>query len=222
VEMEGVVTEFTSPSDFEVGGIPVRTDDQTIYENGSPGEIALDVRLEVEGILDADGVLHASEIEFAIEGNVEIEADVQQEVDVQNRTLVLLGITVTVDNQTVVWDNSAVGKQPFGLNDIEIGDRIVVIGNSEGITVRAKRVERRNPEALVAIKGPVTAVADPLIEVFGVSAVTSEETVFQHANEVPLSADDFFNAVAVDSVVEVEGILTGGNIINADEVELGN
>jgi len=98
----------------------------------------------------------------------------------------------------------------------------VVIGNSEGITVRAKRVERRNPEALVAIKGPVTAVADPLIEVFGVSAVTSEETVFQDANEVPLSADDFFNAVAVDSVVEVEGILTGGNIINADEVELGN
>lgn len=224
VEMEGVVTEFTSPGNFQMNGIPVVTNDATVYENGSASDIAVDVRLEVEGILDADGVLHASEIEFAIEGNVEIEADVQQEVDVQNRTLVLLGITVTVDNQTVVWDNSAVGKQPFGLNDIEPGDRLVVIGNSEGITVRAKRVERRNPEALVALKGPVTAVdVDNLqIEIFYVSAVTTEETEFQDSNEVPISAEDFFTEVQIGSIVEVEGTLMNGNIIHTEEVEFEN
>jgi hypothetical protein len=224
VEMEGVVTEFTSPASFEVNGIPVVTNEATVYENGAPGDIAVDVRLEVEGSLDADGVLHATEIEFAIEGNVEIEADVQQEVDLENRTLVLLSITVVVDNQTVIWDNSAVGKQPFGLEDIEIGDRIVVIGNSEGNTVRAKRIERRNPEVLVAIKGPVTAVnADNLqIEIFGVTVVTTEETEFLDSNEVPLSAEDFFAEVQIGSIVEVEGSLMDGNIINAEEIESEN
>jgi hypothetical protein len=222
VEIEGVVTDFTSPTDFKVGGIPVRTDDQTVYENGTAADIALDVKLEIEGALDADGVLHASEIEFAIEGNVEIEADTQQEPDVQNRTLVLLGITVVVDHQTVVWDNSASGEQPFGLENIQIGDRIVAIGNSEGSALRAKRLERRNPETLVAIKGPVTAVANPLIKIFGVSAVTTEQTEFLGANEVPISSAEFFDNVMINTIVEVEGTLTDDNVIHVEEVEFEN
>ncbi len=64
VDIEGIVTKFTSSSDFEINGQPVKTTPQTKFEDGSPSRIALHVRLEVEGILDANNVLVASEVEF--------------------------------------------------------------------------------------------------------------------------------------------------------------
>ena len=64
VDIEGIVTKFTSSSDFEINGQPVKTTPQTKFEDGSPSWIALHVRLEVEGILDANKVLVAREVEF--------------------------------------------------------------------------------------------------------------------------------------------------------------
>ena len=64
-EMEGIVTKFTSSSDFEINGHPVKTTAQTTFPNGSSAQIALNVNhLEVEGFLDATGVLVASWIWF--------------------------------------------------------------------------------------------------------------------------------------------------------------
>lgn len=50
VEVEGVVTHITSLSEFTVGSQEVRTDVNTVFDGGTPGEIALGVRLEVKGV----------------------------------------------------------------------------------------------------------------------------------------------------------------------------
>lgn len=63
LELEGIVTQFTSLSDFEVNGQKVQTNGQTEF-TGDPDTIALDVRVEVKGTINDDGVLVASAVEI--------------------------------------------------------------------------------------------------------------------------------------------------------------
>ncbi len=220
-EIEGVVTEFTSPSEFEVNGIPVRTDENTRFENGTAADLTPDVKLEVEGTFDANGILRADEIEFDLEATVEIDADVQA-VDPENSTLVLLGITATISPDTVIRDASDANVQPFGLQDIRIGDRVVVLGNPMGNAITALRLERTNPAVEVELEGPVTAIANPTLEILGVTAVTTTDTDFKDANDAPISAAQFFADLQVGAIAEVAGTLSGANVIDAAEAELGD
>jgi hypothetical protein len=50
IEVEDVVTQIASLSEFTVGNQLVRTDANTVFEGGVPGDIALGVRLEVKGV----------------------------------------------------------------------------------------------------------------------------------------------------------------------------
>ena len=70
----------------------------------------------------------------------------------------------------------------------------------------------------VSLLGTVEIVADPTMQILGITAVTTDETEFLDSNEMPISSDDFF-AEALGSIVEVDGTLTEGNVIIADEVE---
>jgi hypothetical protein len=64
VDLEGFVTRFASTADFDVEGQPVSTTGATVYENGTSGNLGLNVRVEVEGKLDANGVLIANKVSF--------------------------------------------------------------------------------------------------------------------------------------------------------------
>jgi len=64
ISLEGIVTQFTSQSDFEVNGQPVLTNSQTQFEEGEPAQIALNVRIEVDGTVNNDGVLVAKVVEI--------------------------------------------------------------------------------------------------------------------------------------------------------------
>lgn len=61
-ELDGFVTAVHSASVFELDGQAVQTDERTRYRGITPQEIAVGVRLEVEGTL-ANGALHAAHIE---------------------------------------------------------------------------------------------------------------------------------------------------------------
>ena len=58
------MTRFVSIEDFHVAGRPVTTDAHTRFEDGVAGDLAVGVRIEVEGLLNTAGVLVAREIEF--------------------------------------------------------------------------------------------------------------------------------------------------------------
>ena len=80
VEIEGWVTRFVSILDFQVAGQPVTTDAWTRFEYGIAGDLAVGVRVEVEGYLNAAGVLVAREIEFedySNDGNDRGEAEIK-------------------------------------------------------------------------------------------------------------------------------------------------
>ncbi|TET94389.1 MAG: hypothetical protein E3J26_04645 [Candidatus Zixiibacteriota bacterium] len=50
IEVEGLVTDIVSPSEFTVGDQVVQTDAETVYEGGTPDDIALGVNLEIKGV----------------------------------------------------------------------------------------------------------------------------------------------------------------------------
>src|SRR5262249_51344662 len=76
VEVEGLVTRFASATDFDVAGEAVTTTDGTTYENGSVADLALGIKVEVEGRVDDSGVLVAEKVSFRRENDVRIEATV--------------------------------------------------------------------------------------------------------------------------------------------------
>lgn len=65
VEIEGLVTRVISPTEFVLNQTRrVRIDAKTEFENGRAEDMAVNARLEAEGIVGSDGVLVAREIEF--------------------------------------------------------------------------------------------------------------------------------------------------------------
>jgi len=70
IEVEGLVTDDTSaPNEFTVGDQLVQTDVDTVYEDGTPDEIALGVNLEIKGV-SVDiirSILIADKVSFEIE-----------------------------------------------------------------------------------------------------------------------------------------------------------
>ncbi len=117
LELEGFITQFTDANAFTVGGVAVRTDSGTEFEGGTSADLALDVRVEVEGSISTSGVLLAREIEFEVEANLEAEARVE-DVDAAAGRVRVLGIDFTVSPQTQFIDESDIELQVFSLSDV--------------------------------------------------------------------------------------------------------
>jgi Domain of unknown function (DUF5666) len=69
-EIEGLITRFVSPTDFDVAGQRVTTTASTEYEGGDAGDLALNVKIQVEGERDDAGVVVADKVEVKDGGRV--------------------------------------------------------------------------------------------------------------------------------------------------------
>lgn len=222
-EIEGYVTRFVSPADFDVAGLPVSAGPQTEYERGSEADLGLNARLEAKGALNADGVLIASKIEFKTgddQADVEIEATIDSIDSAQNQ-LIVLGIPVTVDARTRLEDSSDADLEPFNLSDFNPGDYVEVRGYEDPVgsgNVTALRIERDDSDDDTELQGVVESVNRPSLTILGVTINTSSSTQFEGFNDERLSADQFFDRVAPGQVVKAEGRPNAGGI-DAEEVE---
>ena len=214
VEIEGLITRFVSATDFDVNGIPVTTTASTQYERGTAADLALNVRVEVEGEANASGVIVAEEIEFEPEGELRIASLVEA---VQADRLTVLGIEVLVDAQTEFDDQSDQDVQNFSLSDVSVGDYVEIRGFDDMGTIRATRLERDEDEGEVELRGVVDAVNDPEFTILGVTIQTNSNTDFED-DDMSILAGEFFNQ-ALGRLVEAKGQLQGAVIV-ADEVEL--
>jgi hypothetical protein len=214
-EVEGFIARFVSAADFDVEGLPVMTNAQTVFEFGTSADLALNRKVEVEGNLTASGVLTAEKIEIKQASFIRIESLVE---DMQADQLTVLSIVVNVNVATRIEDKSSADLQPFSLADINVGDHVELRGFEDSSGIVATRVEREDPNGEVALRGFVDAVNNPEFMILGVTIQTNGATVFRDENELQITADDFFSQ-AQGRLVEAEGTLSSGMII-ADEVEL--
>ncbi|NHA13633.1 DUF5666 domain-containing protein [Thioalkalivibrio sp. XN279] len=225
VEIQGYVSAVASASSFELNGVPVTINSGTSFEDGTAADIALNVRLEVDGFINAEGVVVATEIDFEDdERPIEIEARVQA-VDLDNSVITLLGIRVQLNNRTRFEDFSSAQAFPFRAADIRVGDYLEVIGvpsEDASADVIATKVERDDDDDnTVSLQGFVEALAQPDLAILGVTVQTTVGTEFELGDNEASQAE-FFAAIQVGELVDVDGIQVGDRTILADEVELGN
>lgn len=216
-EIEGLVTRFVSASDFDVSGRPVTTTSATRYEGGTAADIALNVKLEAEGSIDANGVLVASKIQFKRSGNAGIAGVVESvtpDATGVGGTLTVLGVTITVDQNTRVEDKSDARIEMFHVDDLAVGDYVIVRGTEPAaLQLTASRLERRRMENDVWVRGTVRDVAEPNFTVLGVAVTTNGSTSFQEG----WTQSSFF-ATGAGQVAKVKGVVVG-NAVLAREVE---
>lgn len=223
-QIEGLITRFVSATDFDVAGLPVTTTDQTVFLNGTAADLALNLKVQVEGSRNDDGVLVATKVDIRRASNTRIHAPVDS-VDAGNDTVVMLGISVRIDAMTQIEDKSDADVRSFSIADISTGDFLEVRGmedpdNAGGVL--ASRLEREDSEDEVRLRGPVESVSDPSLVILGVTIETNGGTQFEDISDNPISASAFFGAVAPGVIVQADGVASGTQTIIADEVEFEN
>ena len=216
--LDGYVTMFVSPTEFEVDDAPVSTTAGTTFVNGTADTLALDIRLAVSGTLDDAGVLIADRIVFHLPSLIEIAANLEA-IDTGNATVTILGVTVTTNESTMFRDRGSVEVREFGLDDLAIGDRIEVRAYLDDSTVIATKLRRDEADDGVTLKAPVGTVERPGVTMLAVTVTSDPDTVFQNTAMEVIDADEFFSIVMTDSLVKAEGIYDGTTIL-ADKLFL--
>ena len=216
-EIEGFVTFVTSTSDFVVGAQRVLTNSSTRFEGGLQSEIALGVKLEVEGVL-AGGVLTASKVEF--KDSIKLEGDVAT-INPGDGSLTLTGlpgITVTVNSLTEFEGGVSALSQLF------VGDHVEVRGRQgSGNSVIASEVKKRSPDNRVGLQGPIQSISgaspNEIVTILGV-AVNTTGVAFEDVDDNPISRAVFFARAVVGTLVKARGDLGGGGAVSWSEMEL--
>lgn len=216
-DFEGLVTRFASTTDFDVAGQRVTTTASTAYSGGTAANLAIDVRVEVEGNFDASGRLVAAKIEFRQVANVEADARVDS-VNAAGSSLVVLGVTIRTNALTRFEDKSSAQVQRFGLANLSPGDYVSIEAYDSGGLV-ATQLERENAFSRFEFKGPLGGVASPDFTVAGFAATTDGNTQFRDVNGNSISAATFFGT-APGQAVKVRGTTVVNNRLLAERVEI--
>jgi uncharacterized protein DUF5666 len=104
LEREGLITRFASATDFDVAGQPVTTTAATVFRNGTATDLALDMKVEVSGIVNSANVLVAQMVEFHHNGGFELQGQASA-VNAAGGAITLLGVQITVTADTRFEDH---------------------------------------------------------------------------------------------------------------------
>jgi len=217
-EIEGLVTRFASPADFDVAGRKVTTTGSTTFQNGVAGDLKLDARVEAEGSIDASGVLVAVKIEFKRGGSAGLAGKVEAVTPATSGsggTIKVLGVTITLDAKTRIEDKSPAKVDLFRINDINAGDYVRIRGTeTAALALTATRLERDTAPSSGEsfVRGTVRDVVRPSFTVLGVKVDSDTSTQFRFSAPSGTSAADAFFASGAGSVVSARGIATNGTI----------
>lgn len=224
VEIEGFITRFDSAQDFDVSGIPVIADASTVIEGGTAADLGLNVKVEVEGEINSSGVLVAEKIDIRQGRDVRVTALVDS-VDAGNNSLVMLGITINVDELTRLEDKSSANREPLNLSDVVAGNYVEVRGDEQAAAsgqIRAALLEREDIDTETELRGFVETVGQTTFAILGVTIETGGSTVFRDTDDSVIDAPTFFGRVTQGSLVQAKGTETSATTLTAVEVEFEN
>lgn len=198
-EIEGFVTA-ASATGFTLGTQAVQTTSSTTYRGGAAADIAVGVKLEIEGSLQG-GILTATKITF--KDTIELQANVLA-VGTTAKTVSLAGltgITVGVNNLTHLDGIST-------LSSLQPGDNVKVRGRPDSspgmVTATELERESSSPSSQVVLQGQVDDIASsPLITVVGLTFDASGLT----------GGNQILSNVKVGDIVKVTGNLSGSSVI---------
>jgi hypothetical protein len=221
LNLQGVVTDFVSATQFVVAGFPVSTTSSTVYENGNVANLAADVEVCVVGELNDSEVLVATRIRFHIDNSVRMVSAVSA-IDVAAERLTVFGLQVSTDRNTRFEDETAAAIEPFGIGDLHTGDWVDVRGYeypADSGRVLATRIERIDDLAANGhrMRGPFRNPAQPDFDILAVAVRTTGDTLFRQETmpgepAVRIDATAFF-ALDQETLVEARGTWSGTRLL---------
>jgi hypothetical protein len=140
-EVEGLISRFIDPTDFDVDGVACATNSSTDYEGGTETDLQLNVKIQVEGTFDSAGILVASKIEVKDGGAVQLNAKVQV-VDSANAVLVVGDRRISIQPNTRLEDLSAAKERYFSPSRLRVGDQVDITGQLVGDEIVATSLVR--------------------------------------------------------------------------------
>jgi len=215
LELEGLVTSGAAAS-FVIDGVTVVTDGATRWELGAAADLAVGVKVEVEGRVDAAGVLHAARVSFRAGARITATVSAYDGV-----SLSVLGVHVQLPSYVRV-------DPTLTLAD---GLRVEVRGtpNASGTGLVALRIEQPSGSAgRVFVRAVATArsnatPAAPSFTVLGFGVTTAGASFRGLQGEV-LTAEAFYAAVEPGRTVvkarAASAADVSGTAFAADELEL--
>ncbi len=218
----GVITRFTSPTDFALGDIPVTTTSATQYLNGDATGLALNAKATISGHFTADKRLQADQIQWLATAQWGLAGPITQidgltnsggRIQVQD-TWITLNARTRVDSELSTESN----RLKFG--NLRVGDQVVVSGRAEGAIYLAATLELEAltmPESPQHLRGPVTNIdaAALRFKLLNIQVTTDSKTEFFNG-ERRITAEEFYR-VAANKIVIVDGKLMG-NLCHATRV----
>ena len=142
VEVEGVVTDFTSLASFRVNGQSIDGHSAALT-GGTTANLGNGAKIEVEGQL-MQGVVVATKIEIDQGAEITLDAKVD---GVDGTGLTLGGQRFAVTATTQYEDTSAAAVREFSLASIHVGDRLSVCAVRSAAGLVATRIVRRDASA---------------------------------------------------------------------------
>ena len=225
VELEGLITTFSSSTSFSIGTTPVMTTAATVFKGGSASSLATNVRVEVGGTLNAGGVLVADVVQIQQIAAIELEGPVTA-VDSANHLVTVLGVTVTADTTTRFEDRSSANVQMFTLSNVNVGDIVEIrgyenpIGSGKVQATRLERVPAANPAGSVLLRGAFSAATAPMFKILGI-AVDATNATFGNVEGGQAPTITTFFTLAVGKIVDVRGTFAG-TTVTATDVRIDN
>lgn len=219
LEVEGVIADFVSVTEFTVAGRDVTTTANTLYEHGTAADLADGALVMVKGFADADGVLVAQKIAFREVSTIRIVA--QLDAVSPYGDMQLLGVDVTHTGTTVFQDMSVLALREFDATDLVVGNWLDVRGYEQPAgsgAVIATHVVRIDPADGVRVRGPFRDPARPGFDILSVFVMTTDATRFVLEGGTRLTADEFFSQ-APGELVEAWGAWNAP-VLDAQRVEL--
>jgi hypothetical protein len=124
-EIEGLITRFVDPADFDVDGVTCTTNRSTVYEGGTEVDLQLNVKIQVEGTFNSSGLLVASKVEVKDGGAVQFNAKIDA-VSSREGVLIADGQSITVRPTTRLEDLSMANERYFNPSHLRVGDSVLV------------------------------------------------------------------------------------------------
>jgi len=221
VELEGIITNYVSLSDFMVNGQKVDASGSNI---SIPSNLTLanGVQVEVEGTYSSvNSTLTATKIEGR-DSDIKIKAKIATSINPTTKAITLaLGsgtIVVIINNNSQMEDEtnatSACANAIFCITDLAIGDYLEVEATIDGSGAYiVKDLERKTPKLENKVKGKATlkdaTTGAEILTILGVDFSTDNNTSFK-INDVTKTRTEFFTAFTAGATVEMKEIYTIG------------
>jgi len=212
-QVSGVITTFTSISDFVVGSVRVVSDGSPVV-TPSGATVALNSRVDVQGTFNASGALVATKVQVRSK-SLSVVRGLVDSVSATNNSITILGVTATVSGATALEDRSTLKLRLFKLSDVRTGDYVEIRGtpDANGTGIVATALERDKPENRSYVQGTVRNLNAPNFTILNVSIATDAGTSFSGPG-----GQQFFSQ-ALNRTVLVRGTLAG-NVLVADRVQI--